>query len=79
MGDRRAKDALFDGFAAVAKALGSGRRTEIIDLLSQAPRSVEEIAGEIGQSVANTSHHLRLLAGSGLVRSTKEGTRVIYR
>jgi rhodanese-related sulfurtransferase len=79
MGDRDAKEALFDAFASVAKALASGRRAEIVDLLAQAPRSVEDIASEIGQSVANTSHHLHALARGGLVRSTKDGTRVIYR
>jgi rhodanese-related sulfurtransferase/DNA-binding HxlR family transcriptional regulator len=79
MGDREAKDALFDAFAGVAKALGNGRRAEIVDLLAQGPRSVESIADEIDQSVANTSHHLRLLASSGLVRTTKDGTKVIYR
>jgi rhodanese-related sulfurtransferase/predicted transcriptional regulator len=79
MGDRAAKDALFDAFGAVAKALASGRRAEIVDLLAQGPRSVEEIASEIDQSVANTSHHLHALARGGLLRSTKEGTRVIYR
>src|SRR2546423_9356929 len=79
MGDRAAKDALFDAFADVAKALGSGRRAEIVDLLAQGERSVEEIAGEISQSAANTSQHLRLLARAGLVRSRREGTRVFYR
>lgn len=79
MADRAAKQALFDAFGSVAKALGSGRRAEIVDLLAQGPRSVEEIAGEIGQSVANTSHHLRALASGGLVLSTRQGTRVIYR
>ncbi len=79
MGDRAAKEALFDAFAGVAKALGSGRRAEIVDLLAQGPRSVEEIASEIDQSVANTSHHLHALARGGVVRSTKDGTRVIYR
>lgn len=79
MGDRAAKEALFDAFGGVAKALASGRRAEIVDVLAQGPRSVEQIAEQIGQSVANTSHHLRFLAASGLVRSIKDGTRVIYR
>jgi rhodanese-related sulfurtransferase/DNA-binding HxlR family transcriptional regulator len=78
VGDRAAKDALFEGFAAVAKALASGRRAEIVDLLDQGPRSVEEIADEIGQSVANTSHHLRILARAGLVTTRREGTRIYY-
>jgi rhodanese-related sulfurtransferase/DNA-binding HxlR family transcriptional regulator len=71
--------ALFDAFASVAQALGSGRRAEIVDLLAQGERSVEEIANEISQSVANTSQHLRVLARAGLVRSRREGTRVFYR
>jgi rhodanese-related sulfurtransferase len=79
MVDRAAKDALFDGFAEVAKALGNGRRAEIIDLLAQGERHVEEIAAEIGQSVANTSFHLRVLAVVGLVDTRRDGTRIYYR
>jgi rhodanese-related sulfurtransferase len=74
-----AKAALFDAFASAAQALGSGRRAEIVDLLVQGERSVEEIANEISQSVANTSQHLHVLARAGLVRSRREGTRVFYR
>ena len=70
---------MFDAFASVAQALGSGRRAEIVDLLAQGERSVEEIANEISQSTANTSQHLQVLARSGLVRSRREGTRVFYR
>ena len=79
MGDRAAKEALFDGFAEVAKALGSGRRAEIIDVLAQGERHVEDLAHEIGQSVANTSFHLRSLAGAGLVVTRRERTRIYYR
>lgn len=79
MGDRAAKDALFDALAGVAKALGNGRRAEIVDVLAQGERSVEEIAGEVGQSVANTSQHLQTLLRAGLVRTRREGTRVHYR
>jgi rhodanese-related sulfurtransferase/DNA-binding HxlR family transcriptional regulator len=78
MGDRGGKDALFDGFAEVAKALASGRRAEIVDVLSQGERSVESIAEELGQSLANTSHHLRALARAGLVRTRRDGTRIFY-
>jgi rhodanese-related sulfurtransferase/DNA-binding transcriptional ArsR family regulator len=77
--EREAKSALYDAFASVAAALGSGRRAEIVDLLAQGERSVEEVAAEVGQSVAATSHHLRLLARSGLLRSRRQGTHVIYR
>jgi rhodanese-related sulfurtransferase len=79
MASGSAKGALFDALASVAQALGSGRRAEIVDLLAQGERSVEEIAQEIDQSVANTSQHLQVLARSGLVRSRREGTRVFYR
>jgi rhodanese-related sulfurtransferase/predicted transcriptional regulator len=79
MTDRAAKEALFDAFAEVAKALASGRRAEIADLLAQGERPVEEIAGELGQSVANTSHHLRAMARAGLVATRRAGTRIFYR
>ena len=79
MTDQAAKGALFDAFAEVAKALASGRRAEIADLLSQGERPVEEIAGELGQSVANTSHHLRAMARAGIVATRREGTRIFYR
>ncbi|HEX9377143.1 MAG TPA: metalloregulator ArsR/SmtB family transcription factor [Actinomycetota bacterium] len=74
-----AKTKLFDGFGAVAGALASGRRMEILDVLAQGPRSVEELAFEIHQSVANTSHHLRTLARAGLLESDRDGTRILYR
>ncbi len=76
---RKAKDDLYDAFASVAKALGSGRRAEIVDLLAQGERSVEEVATAIDQSVANTSHHLRALAAAGLLQSRRDGQRIIYR
>lgn len=78
--DRRAaKDALFDAFSSIARALSSGRRAEIVELLAQGERTVDEVATEIGQSVANTSHHLRTLARAGLVTSRRSGTHVHYR
>ena len=79
MAGGEAKAALFDGLASVAQALGSGRRAEIVDVLAQGERSVDEIAAEISQTVANTSQHLQVLARAGLVRSRREGTRAIYR
>jgi rhodanese-related sulfurtransferase len=77
-GPSAAKRALFDAFASAAAALASGRRAEIVDLLAQGERSVEEVATETGQSVAATSHHLRLLAHSGLARSRRNGRRIYY-
>jgi len=79
VGSRPDKNRLFDAFASIGKALSSGRRVELVDVLAQGPRSVEQLAAEIGQSVANTSSHLQVLAASGLVRSERNGNRVIYR
>lgn len=79
MASTTAKSALFDAFASVAQAVGSGRRAEIIDVLAQGERAVDELAVEIDQSVANTSHHLQQLARAGLVRARREGTRIYYR
>jgi rhodanese-related sulfurtransferase len=78
MPGRAAKDELFDALSAVAKALGHGRRAEIIDLLNQGERSVEEIADQIDQSVANTSHHLQQLLRAGLLSTRRDGTRIWY-
>ncbi len=74
-----AKAALFDALSSVARALGNGRRAEIVDVLAQGERPVDELAAEISQSVANTSQHLQVLAQAGLVRSRRSGTRVYYR
>lgn len=79
MGPRAAKEALFAAQAGVAKALASGRRAEIVDLLAQGERSVDDVAAEMDQSVANTSHHLRTLARAGLVETRRDGTRIMYR
>jgi rhodanese-related sulfurtransferase len=79
MGDRAAKTALFDEFARAAKALASGRRIELLDVLANGERTVEALAGEVGLSVANTSQHLQILRQAGLVSSRREGTSVHYR
>jgi len=78
MGDRVAKDALYEGFAEVAKALASARRAELVDVLAQGQRSVEALAEEIGQTVANTSHHLRAMARAGVLTTRRDGTRIFY-
>ena len=78
MGDRIAKDALYDALSSVAKALGNGRRAEIVDVLAQGERRVEELAGQIDQSVANTSQHLQAMLRAGLVRTRRDGTRIFY-
>lgn len=79
MAGRASKEALFDEFARVAKALASGRRAEIVDLLANGERSVESIANEIEMSIANASQHLQILRRAGLVSSRREGTSIFYR
>ena len=76
---REAKTALFDAFATIAGGLAAGRRVEIVELLAQGERTVEQVAQAIDQSVANTSHHLRTLARAGLVTTRRAGTHVHYR
>lgn len=78
MAHRQSKDALYDALASVAKALGNGRRAEIVDVLLQGERRVEDLAREIGQSVANTSQHLQVLLRTSLVTTRRDGTRVYY-
>jgi rhodanese-related sulfurtransferase/DNA-binding MarR family transcriptional regulator len=79
MGDRAAKTALFDEFARAAKALASGRRLELLDVLANGERTVEVLAGEVGLTVPNTSQHLQILRQAGLVTTRREGTSVHYR
>lgn len=79
MADREAKNALNDAFARVGKAVSSGRRVEILDVLANGERTVESLAEQVGLSVANTSQHLQVLRRIGLVASRREGTFVSYR
>jgi rhodanese-related sulfurtransferase/DNA-binding MarR family transcriptional regulator len=77
--NRAAKTELFDQFAGVAGALASGRRAEIIDVLANGERTVEQLSRQVDLSVANTSQHLQVLKEAGLVASTRDGNRVRYR
>src|SRR5215217_2092617 len=78
MESRAAKQSLFEAIAVMGKAFASPRRLELLDLLAQAPRTVEELAQASGQSLANTSQHLQALHAAGLVSRSREGTRVRY-
>jgi DNA-binding transcriptional ArsR family regulator len=78
MGAREAKDTLFEAIALMGKAFASPVRLELLDLLAQAPRSVDELARASGQSTANTSQHLQALRAAGVVTRAREGTRVRY-
>jgi len=74
----RAKAALFEAIALMGKAFASPKRLELLDLLAQGPRSVDELAETSKQSVANASQHLQALHAAGLVTREREGTRVRY-
>src|SRR3954447_24944856 len=78
MGSRHEKDALFDAIALMGKAFASPRRLELLDLLAQAPRTVDQLARATDQSTANTSQHLQALHAAGMVTRTREGTSVRY-
>jgi rhodanese-related sulfurtransferase/predicted transcriptional regulator len=78
MADRETKNALFAAIALMGKAFASPVRLELLDLLAQAPRSVEELAAASEQSTANTSQHLQALHAAGMVTRAREGTRIRY-
>jgi rhodanese-related sulfurtransferase/DNA-binding MarR family transcriptional regulator len=78
MEGRRRKDALFEAIALMGKAFASPVRLELLDLLAQAPRTVDELARASDQSTANTSQHLQALHAAGMVTRTREGTSVRY-
>jgi rhodanese-related sulfurtransferase/DNA-binding HxlR family transcriptional regulator len=72
------KAAVFDAIAVMGKALASPRRLELLDLLAQAPRTVDELARAAGHTTANASQHLQALHAAGLVDRRREGNRVRY-
>jgi rhodanese-related sulfurtransferase/predicted transcriptional regulator len=76
---RQFKDEIFAQFARIGKALSSGRRLEVLELLAQGERAVEDLAAETGQSVANISQHLQVLHQAQLVESRREGNYIRYR
>jgi rhodanese-related sulfurtransferase len=79
MRHREFKDRLYEEFGRIAKAIDSPRRLELIDLLAQGERSVEDLASEAALSIANTSQHLQVLRRARLVETRKQGLRVYYR
>src|ERR1035437_1361352 len=79
MATRAFKDDLYPRFANIAAALGSPKRFELLDLLAQSERSVDDLARETDLSIANASQHLRKLHAAHLVETRREGTFVHYR
>lgn len=79
MSHRQLKDALYGQFARIGHALSSPRRIELLDLLGQSEKTVEELADACAMPVKNTSAHLRVLRQARLVETRKQGTSVFYR
>jgi rhodanese-related sulfurtransferase/DNA-binding transcriptional ArsR family regulator len=79
MTHRRFKDVIYEQFARLGKAISAPKRLELLDLLSQGPRTVEALAIQAGISMANASHHLQTLREARLVDFEKKGLRVEYR
>ena len=76
---RQYKDAIYDQFARIGKAVASPKRLELLDLLCQGERTVEVLAREANLSVANTSQHLQVLRSAHLAEAEKQGLNVVYR
>ncbi len=78
MAGQTPRSALYEQLARVGKALGSGKRLELIDLLAQGPRGVVELAAAAGLNVTTTSAHLQTLKSAGLVTTSRSGTTIRY-
>jgi rhodanese-related sulfurtransferase len=76
---RQVKEALYEQFARLGKALASPRRIELLDLLCQGERTVEALAEAARMGVTNTSAHLQVLRQARLVETRREGVKVYYR
>jgi rhodanese-related sulfurtransferase/DNA-binding transcriptional ArsR family regulator len=79
MSHREFKDLLYAQFARVGRALGSPKRLELLDLLGQGEKTVEQLAGQSATPVKNASAHLRALRHARLVRTRRAGTFIYYR
>jgi rhodanese-related sulfurtransferase/DNA-binding transcriptional ArsR family regulator len=76
---RDVKDTLYEQFARIGKAVANPKRIELLDLIAQGERSVDDLAAGAGMGITNTSNHLQVLRQARLVETRKEGTRVLYR
>ena len=77
--NRAFKDAIYEQFARIGKAVSNPKRLELLDIICQGPRTVEVLAKETDLTVANASQHLQVLRTTRLVETEKEGVLVIYR
>jgi rhodanese-related sulfurtransferase/DNA-binding transcriptional ArsR family regulator len=74
-----AKAALYEAFATSGKALASGKRLELLDLLAQGERTVDALAKAAGLNLTTASAHLQTLKQAGFVATRREGVRIHYR
>src|SRR6266700_3391591 len=72
------KTAMYEQFARVGKALANPARLELLDLLAQGERSVEDLAEACGMKISNTSAQLKILSAAGLITGRRSGVRVFY-
>jgi rhodanese-related sulfurtransferase len=79
MGDPKRKAALYEAFARTGKALSSGKRLELLDLLAQGERTVDALAKAAGLNLTTASAHLQTLKQAGLVANRRDGVRIHYR
>jgi rhodanese-related sulfurtransferase len=77
--NRRFKDEIYEQFSRIGKAVSSPKRLELLDILCQGERTVENLAKETALTIANTSQHLQVLKNSRLVEQEKKGLYVFYR
>jgi rhodanese-related sulfurtransferase len=77
--NRHFKDAIYEQFSRIGKAVSSPKRLEMIDLLCQGAKNVETLAREADLTLANASQHLQTLRAARLIEAQKEGTHVTYR
>ncbi len=78
MGGHQRKAELYEQFARIGKALASPKRLELLDLLAQGQRSVEDLAEQANLGLSSCSAHLQVLHHARLVATRKQGTRVFY-
>jgi len=76
---RQFKDQLYEQFARIGKALSNAHRLELVELLSQGERTVEDLAAEANLPIANTSQHLQVLRAAQLVDVRRDGLYAYYR
>jgi rhodanese-related sulfurtransferase/DNA-binding transcriptional ArsR family regulator len=76
--DNASSNVLHQQLALIGHALASAQRLRILTLLAQSTKTVEDLAAELGESLANTSAHLKVLRGACLVERQKEGRFAHY-